>query len=107
MSQLHTRIALLAAVALLAPSQCLERAIAAEPEQAMPQGEDPPGADNGAISPGTERDGVITPPDIGDEEIHTEVPNPEAGHEKEVIPPPDTGETPPPATEDAPKVTPR
>jgi hypothetical protein len=50
---------------------------------------------------------VITPPDIGDEEIHTEVPNPEAGHEKEVIPPPDTGETPPPATEDAPKVTPR
>jgi hypothetical protein len=25
---------------------------------------------------------------IGDEDIYTEVPNPEAGHEEEVIPPP-------------------
>jgi hypothetical protein len=32
--------------------------------------------------------GVITPPPVGDEGIYTKVPNPEAGHEKEVIPPP-------------------
>jgi hypothetical protein len=32
---------------------------------------------------------VIPPPDIGDEGIHTDVPNPEAGHEEEVIPPSD------------------
>jgi len=29
-------------------------------------------------------------PSVGDEGIYTEIPNPEAGHEKEVIPPPDT-----------------
>ena len=35
--------------------------------------------------------GVITPPPIGDEEIYTDdVPNPEAGHDEEVIPPPGT-----------------
>jgi hypothetical protein len=32
--------------------------------------------------------GVIPPPPVGDEGIYTKVPNPEAGHEKEVIPPP-------------------
>jgi hypothetical protein len=32
--------------------------------------------------------GVIPPPPMGDEGIYTKVPNPEAGHEKEVIPPP-------------------
>jgi hypothetical protein len=38
-----------------------------------------------------ERNGVITPPPIGDEEIYTDdVPNPEAGHDEEVIPPPGT-----------------
>ena len=31
---------------------------------------------------------VIPPPPIGDEDIHTQAPNPEAGHEEEVIPPP-------------------
>ena len=36
-----------------------------------------------------EHKGVIPPPDIGDEDIHTDVPNPEAGHEEEVIPPSD------------------
>jgi hypothetical protein len=30
---------------------------------------------------------VIPPPDIGDEGIHTDVPNPDAGTEEEVIPP--------------------
>jgi hypothetical protein len=33
---------------------------------------------------------VIPPPPVGDEGIYTKVPNPEAGHEKEVIPPPGT-----------------
>ena len=32
--------------------------------------------------------GVIPPPPVGDEGIYTKVPNPEAGHDKEVIPPP-------------------
>jgi hypothetical protein len=61
------------------------------PEQTAPQGEDPPGADNGApeAPPPAEHKGVIPPPDIGDEDIHTDVPNPEAGHEEEVIPPSD------------------
>ena len=30
------------------------------------------------------------PSPMGDEGIYTKVPNPEAGHEKEVIPPPDS-----------------
>ena len=40
--------------------------------------------------PPVEHKGVITPPQIGDEGIHTEVPNPDAGHDEEVIPPPGT-----------------
>jgi hypothetical protein len=62
------------------------------PEQTAPQGEDPPGADNNGApdaTPPAEHKGVIPPPEIGDEDIHTEVPNPEAGHEEEVIPPSD------------------
>ena len=60
-----------------------------EPEKSVPQGQDPPGADNGQPqSPPTEDKEVIPPPPIGDEDIHTEAPNPEAGHEEEVIPPP-------------------
>jgi hypothetical protein len=59
-------------------------------EKTVPQGQDPPGVDNGApIAPPAQDDGVITPPPIGDEDIHTDVPNPNAGHEEEVIPPPD------------------
>ena len=34
--------------------------------------------------------GVIPPPKTGDEGIYTEAPNPDAGHEEEVIPPPGT-----------------
>jgi len=34
-----------------------------------------------------EHKSVIPPPPIGDEDIYTEAPNPEARHEKEVIPP--------------------
>ena len=59
------------------------------PEKAAPQGTDPPGADNGdALAPPlVEQNGVIKPPPIGDEDIHTQAPNPDAGHEEEVIPP--------------------
>jgi hypothetical protein len=92
MRQLRTRLAFLAVLTLLAPSG-IEIAAAASPEQTAPQGEDPPGPDNGAAElPPAGEDGVIPPPDIGDEGIHTEVPDPGAGHEEEVIPPPDTGE---------------
>jgi hypothetical protein len=63
---------------------------AGEGEKTVPQGEDPPGSDDEQpIAPPAQKDGVITPPPIGDEDIHTDVPNPNAGHKKEVIPPPD------------------
>ena len=59
-------------------------------EKTVPQGEDPPGDDDEQpIAPPAQNDGVITPPPIGDEDIHTDVPNPNAGHKEEVIPPPD------------------
>jgi hypothetical protein len=65
------------------------------PEQTVPQGQDPPGVDNGERPmPPSEDDEVIVPPPIGDEDIHTQAPNPEAGHEEEVIPPPALGEEP-------------
>ncbi|MGV1013378.1 MAG: hypothetical protein ACOYB4_00250 [Methyloceanibacter sp.] len=63
---------------------------AGQPEMAAPQGsEDPPDVDNSLPEPlpPSEHKGVIQPPDIGDEDIYTEVPDPDAGHEKEVIPP--------------------
>jgi hypothetical protein len=44
---------------------------------------------------------VIPPPPIGDEDIHTQAPNPEAGHEEEVIP------SPPPALDEESNVSPR
>lgn len=97
MAKPQIQLLLLAALALLAPSLCVDRGYAAAPEQTVPQGEDPPGSDNGApenVTPG-EHKGVISPPDIGDEGIHTDVPNPEAGHEEEVIPPPATPGTAP------------
>src|SRR6187401_376447 len=58
-------------------------------EKAIPQGEDPPGTDEEQRSaPPAAHKGVIPPPPGGDEGIYTTVPNPEAGYEKEVIPPP-------------------
>ena len=52
------------------------------PEKTIPQGKDPPGADNGEqseIPPQVPRDKeVIPPPPIGDEDIHIQAPNPEA-----------------------------
>lgn len=62
---------------------------AGQPETTIPQGENPPGADDGLpepLPPGQHK-GVIEPPDIGDEGIHTDVPDPDAGHPEEVIPP--------------------
>ena len=60
-------------------------------EKTVPQGKDPPGVDDEQpAAPLTEHNGVIKPPPIGDEEIHTDVPNPDAGHDEEVIPPPGT-----------------
>ena len=90
----RTVFTLLAALGVYAMSLAGEAvagpgAVIDPPEQTAPQGEDPPRADNGApeAAPPAEHKGVIPPPDIGDEGIHTEVPNPEAGHDEEVIPP--------------------
>ena len=60
------------------------------PEKTVPQGTDP-GADNDAQSNATvKHEGMITPPKTGDEGIYTQVPNPNAGTNEEVIPPPGT-----------------
>jgi hypothetical protein len=74
----------------------LETTFAASPDDTMgktiPQGQDPPGADEEGqtTQPSADHQGVITPPPVGDEDIYTQAPNPEAGHKKEVIPPPGT-----------------
>ena len=62
------------------------------PEKTVPQGNDPPGADNGdqPPRPQIQHKGVISPPPTGDQGIYTQAPNPDAGHEEEVIPPPGT-----------------
>ena len=78
---------------LLVASSAFEASLAGPPdtpEKTIPQGQDPPGVDNGEqpMSPQAEDKEVIPPPPIGDEDIHTQAPNPEAGHEEEVIPPP-------------------
>ena len=91
MRGLYVTAALGATLAFIAPSGFVASfaGAAGEPEKTVPQGKDPPGADNGQQqSPPTEDKEVIPPPPIGDEDIHTEAPNPEAGHEEEVIPPP-------------------
>jgi hypothetical protein len=44
----------------------------------------------GHLPPPAEQKGVIPRPPIGDKGIYTGAPNPEAGHKKEVIPPPET-----------------
>ena len=60
----------------------------------IPQGKDPPGHKNGEeqIQPQTDNKEVIPPPPTGDEDIYTEAQNPEAGHEEEVIPPPSSSD---------------
>jgi hypothetical protein len=94
--------AALAFIGLSALGHPLTVQAAESPEQATPQGQDAPGADiPGEPVPGTNpheslsekldrNQRVIEPPPVGDEGIHTQVPNPEAGHEEEVIRPPDT-----------------
>jgi hypothetical protein len=59
--------------------------------QAAPQTKDLPGANSGGhLPPPAEPKGVIAPPPIGDKGIYTDASNPEAGHEKDLIPPPET-----------------
>ena len=77
-------------LALVAPEAAFAGAANA-PEKTVPQGQDPPGADNGeqqSPSRQGEHKEVIPPPYVGDEDIYTQAPNPEAGHKEEVIPPP-------------------
>ena len=74
---------------------------AEEPEKTIPQGQDPPGADNGQQLPPSEGKEVIPPPPVGDEDIYTDAPNPHAGHKEEVIPPA------PPALDEGSLVKPR
>jgi hypothetical protein len=90
MQRLYATAALFMALALITPQD--RQAVAASPdatptpEQTVPQGNDAPGADNGEQS--TPHKGVITPPKTGDEGIYTQAPNPNAGTNEEVIPPP-------------------
>jgi hypothetical protein len=62
-------------------------------EQTVPGG----AGDNVTPLPPDEHKGVIEPPDVGDKDIFTEVPNPEAGHYEEVIPPSELPDQPPKA----------
>jgi hypothetical protein len=95
MRRTYATATLWATLALVAPSASFAGA-PSTPEQTVPQGNDPPGADDGEqqMLPPAEHKEVIPPPPIGDEGIHTEAPNPEAGHEDEVIPPPAPSEEP-------------
>jgi hypothetical protein len=95
MRRFYAAAALFTALALITPQdgQVVAASLDATqtPEQTVPQGRDPPGADNGEQSgPATQHEGVITPPKTGDEGIYTQAPNPNAGTKEEVIPPPGT-----------------
>jgi hypothetical protein len=58
-------------------------------EKTVPQGKDPPGNDSEDQSNSTTKHkGVIKLPQTGDEGIYTQAPNPNAGTNEEVIPPP-------------------
>jgi hypothetical protein len=92
MRAFYATAGLWATLALCTPSTSLAGANG-DPEQTVPQGQDPPGADDGQPLPPPKDEEVIPPPPIGDEDIYTEAPNPHAGHE-EVIPPPAPGEAP-------------
>ena len=90
-SRLSATIAL--ALIFLLVTAAVSPMVLAQPivEKAAPQGKDPPGADDQSqVSTPEEHKGVISPPPTGDKDIYTEVPNPEAGHKKEVNPPPGT-----------------
>jgi hypothetical protein len=85
------RLALIG-LALLCGAACASVALAQGPiEKSAPQGKDPPGNDEVPVTPAPhEHKGVITPPPVGDKDIYTNVPDPNAGSEKEIIPPPGT-----------------
>lgn len=101
MSSFQVKALSLAVLAGLAFSAWSERAVA-EPrsvtdaqERTVPQSEGQAGTSEGDDTtplPPSEHKGVIQPPDVGDEGIHTDVPNPDAGHPEEVIPPSDLPE---------------
>ena len=93
-SNIMLRLSLLVAVSSLQATQGQRQRQTGDAhdtvEKTILQGKDPPGTDEEqGTAPSAEHKGVIPPPPVGDEGIHTHVPNPEAGHEKEVIPPPD------------------
>ena len=93
MRAFYSRAALWAILALFMPSTSFAGA-SGEPDKSVPQGQDPPGADDGQPLLPPKDEEVIPPPPIGDEDIYTDAPNPHAGHEEEVIPPPAPEETP-------------
>jgi hypothetical protein len=94
---LKCRVSAVLVLTLVFPIVCYESNFAVSPahaqgtgEKTVSQGQDPPGGDNEEpVAPPRQNDGVITPPPIGGEDIHTDVPNPNAGHDEEVIHPPD------------------
>jgi hypothetical protein len=92
MSKLHTGALTAAAVATLLFGSGFDQACAAAgtdtQQQAAPQSKDAPGADDNRQALLAQQDGVIKPPPTGDESIHTEVPNPNAGPRDEISPPP-------------------
>jgi hypothetical protein len=90
MSKLYTALMAAAIAALLFGLDLASAAPAGTDtqQQAAPQGKDAPGADDNGQAPLAQQDGVIKPPPTGDEGIHTEVPNPNAGPRDEISPPP-------------------
>jgi hypothetical protein len=97
---LTAMVLLLLGGSLMAPSAVHSTGAATIPvqdEPGAPQGENPSGPDNAPqqSAPLDTGKGVIIPPATGDTEIQTTVPNPDAGHDQEVIPPPGTPENAP------------
>jgi hypothetical protein len=94
MSRFYTSAATVTMLTLLPLCLSTDQLFAAanEPDKTAPQGTNPPGADDTSQTnqPLVPRKGVITPPPTGDEGIHIQAPNPNAGHDEEVIPPPGT-----------------
>ena len=79
MPRFYATVTLWAALSLIVPS-AFEASFAGatdQPEKSIPQGQDPPGADNAEQLTPAPPDGeeVIPPPPIGDEDIHIQAPN--------------------------------
>jgi len=82
-------VALICLASYFGPEMAFVCSRAYAQDDTVPQGEDPPGTgEQQQAPPAAEHKGVISPPPVGDKGIYTNVPNPDAGHEKEVIPPP-------------------